>query len=100
VDLEKLKHLTDDQKGRFVQLERLFTSDGWSLVEEWAAEQHGSALARVVSATTWEANRQAFGAAQAFAAVRSLREASEAEFEAMADANAQSVVEEDEARYE
>jgi hypothetical protein len=100
VDLDKLKHLTDTQKDSFLKLERTFQSDGWQLVEEWAAAQEETAKDRVQNATSWDDFRLFKGAQQAFSLIRNLRETTEQQFEQLADANAEQVELEDEVQFE
>lgn len=100
MDLDKLKFLNNEQKARFSQLEALFRSDGWELVEEWAKQHRESATANLISANTWEKNRLFTGAREAFGLVENLRAATEAEFEALASANEEAAQVEDETRFE
>lgn len=100
MDTDKLKHLTDEQKDRFFKLERLFESPGWALVQEWAQAQRENVTSRLISANTWEQNRLMSGARSAFMLLENLQNATEAEFEALADANESAQLASDEEKFE
>lgn len=96
MDLNQLKHLTDEQKTRYMQLERLFAQPGWDLVEALAQELAMSAKDRAAFAKSWDANRIAVGQGYAYSHIASLRDNTEKEYEALASAAAQKVADQDE----
>jgi hypothetical protein len=100
MDLEQIKYLSNEEKDRYAKLERLFSSDGWTLVEEWAKQLHSDATARVLSATSWDVNRVFTGARAAYNEVATLREATEEQFVQMAEAARAAAVIEEESKYE
>lgn len=85
MDLEHIKYLSDDAKNRYAMLERLFDSPGWALVVKLAAEWSETAKERAASAQTWEDNRFAAGQRFAYYHFTKLEEATELEFQQMAE---------------
>lgn len=84
MDLDEIKYLDDTAKNRYAQLERLFDSDGWRLVTALASELAESCKERAANAQTWEDNRFAAGQRLAYVHITKLEEATETEFQAMA----------------
>lgn len=84
LDLNNLQHLSDQDKARYMMLERLFAQPGWDYVVRLATQDFEAAKHRVLTANTWDANRVAFGAMNAFYVIINLREQIEAEFETIA----------------
>ena len=100
MDLEQIQHLTDEQKARYLELERTFDSPGWKLVEEFALQRRDDAVARVLFAKSWDEHQVFSGAKDAFAIFVNLRESTENEFAALAAANAEVARTKDEEEYE
>jgi hypothetical protein len=100
MDLEDIQHLTDAEKDRYLKLERLFDSDGWKLVEEWATQQRENATARLVSATSWDQHRLLTGARLVYAELEGLRETTESTFASLASANKEAKLVSEEEEYE
>lgn len=84
LDLNDLQYLPDTEKSRYMMMERLFANPGWDYVMQLAQSDFDAAKARVISAQTWDQNRVAFGAMQAFYSLLNLRDQIEAEFEQLA----------------
>lgn len=87
MDLEQLKYLTDDQKERYVTLERTFETKGWVIVEAWAKQRAIEQLERAAYASNWEEHRVATGARLAYEQIANLREDTEKEFTMIAETN-------------
>ena len=85
--VEVLQNLTDDQKDRYMKLERLLESDGWLLIKEWLESQALVAKDRVTFANTWEENRRAFGNMEVYYQLANLAEEVENQFTALAQDN-------------
>lgn len=100
MDLDQIQHLTDEQKERYLQLERTFDTPGWKLVEEYAIQRANDATGRLLAAKSWEENRIFAGGREAFALFANLRESTESEFAALAAANAEAKRTQDEEDYE
>jgi hypothetical protein len=100
VDLDDIQYLNDAEKDRYVKLERLFTSDGWSLVEEWAKQQRENATGRLINANSWEEHRVMTGVRAVYAEVENLRESTEATFAQIAAANKEAALLSEESKFE
>jgi hypothetical protein len=86
MDLNELKFLSDEDKDRYMKLERLWSQPGWALVIELAAQLAATHKDRATFAQTWEANRMALGSAFAYDHISRLQELTEAEFEQKVEA--------------
>lgn len=100
MDLDQLKLLTDEQRDRYLKLEKLFGMPGWAIMEKWAEGNRDEARDRAASASTWEENRIAVGQRIAFDTFANLRRISEMEFEMLAANNAAEKEEESEDDHE
>lgn len=100
MDLDQLNNLTDDQKDRYVTLERTFDSKGWKIVEAWASVRAQEEFQRAAMAGTWEDHQRATGARMAYEQVAALREATELEFLNLAESNLLNTIEEEELTHE
>lgn len=100
MEQSKLKNLTPQQAERFARLERLFGQPGWKDVEAWAKNNAQEQLMRAAHANTWDQNRIAMGARLAYLTLVQLVEQTHAEFEALADQNAEKEVAADELEHE
>jgi hypothetical protein len=85
LDQDTLKYLPPHDKERYSKLEKLFGSEGWAEIERWAVVNRMMSVERQLNATSWEQNRVAFGARQAFEMLEQLRESTEREFIQMAE---------------
>jgi hypothetical protein len=79
-----------------MRLERLFASPGWKDVEAWILVNKMESVGRVLNASSWEQNRVAHGARLAFQMMEEMPQATELEFEQMAD-TARNAIQEDDA---
>lgn len=84
--MEIIKNLDDGQTDRFMKLEKMFESDGWTLIAEWAATQAEFAHNAAAYAGSWEENRMAVGSEKVYLAVAKLRDAVLQEFQGIAEA--------------
>jgi hypothetical protein len=100
MDLVLFAHLTPDQQVRYKELEKLFTSPGWALFQEFAALEAQAQLERLISASTWETNRLATGARAAYTHVANLQEITELQFSQLAEAAREAEEGQDEAEFE
>lgn len=85
MDLEQLKYLTDDQKDKYVTLERTFDSKGWKIIEVWAQQRAIEEHHRAAMASSWEDHRVATGARLAYEQLANLRDTTELEFTQLAE---------------
>jgi uncharacterized protein YbaP (TraB family) len=86
MDLEQIKYLPAELKDRYRKLEAVFNEPGWELIVELAMQRFEDARARQLSAQNWDAALLNRGAAHAYAMLANLRETTEQEFAAIADA--------------
>lgn len=100
MDLNQISHLTAEQKDHYVKLERMFGTPGWLLLEQWAEKSAIEQKERAALATTWDQNRIAVGALSAYQQVAGLQEATEREFEALAEDQQSKTKDEEEQRSE
>lgn len=100
MDLEQLRYLDDDQKARYVKLERTFNTEGWVVIEEWALEKIDAAIKAAASASSWDQHRILTGMRLAFEQVAGLRDSTEKEFLQMAEDNLINSQQEVEEEYE
>jgi hypothetical protein len=100
MNLEQIKHLPDEMKERYAQLERLFRMPGWAVVMDWAKARRAEAETRQLHAGNWDAVVLNRGATLAFAALETLESTTEQEFAAAAEAGAERSLLDDEAEYE
>lgn len=87
MDLEQLNYLTDQQKARYSQLENMFETPGWKLVEDFANRNAEEQYQRAASARDWNEHRLATGARAAFITIARLRDTTEVEFAQLAEEN-------------
>jgi hypothetical protein len=84
MDMELLQHLSAEQKDKYAKLDRLFGSEGWELVMQWARLNFDEASLRCATVNTWEENRVAVGQRLAFYKLGTLAETTENEFTELA----------------
>lgn len=92
--------LTDEQRQRYNALEKLFDSQGWQIVQEFAQTSAEAQAVRALDAQDWASNRTAIGARAAFIQIASLQQITETEFSNLATQAAATQEEEDEIAYE
>lgn len=100
MDLESLKYLSDEDKNRYMTLERMFQSDGWKVLMAWAVENHEQQMIRAVMAPSWEDHRIATGARLALEQVIRFEQTTEAEYQQRAEDAMLSAESDDEVEYE
>lgn len=100
MDNVQLQYLPPDLKDRYSKLEQVFNSPGWALIVEFANTRFIEAQNRQLNAPNWDTAVLNRGAAFAYAAVENLRESTEQEFAAIAQANAELELQEDEFDHE
>ncbi len=100
MDLEQTKYLPNEEKQRYAELERLFALPGWARVMAFITAQRESAQQRELSAQTWDNALLNRGARFAFGALETFQEATEQEFAAIAQANAEREELQDESEHE
>lgn len=85
MDLKQLQFLSDEDKERYMSLERLWEQPGWQLVVQLATQLAIANKDRATFATSWEQNRMALGSAFAYDHISRLQELTEAEYEQKVD---------------
>jgi hypothetical protein len=100
MNLEQIKNLPDGMKDRYSKLEAIFNSPGWDLVIEWAKARREGAEQRQLHASVWDHVLVNRGAGFAYAELETLRDTTEAEFAALAEAEAERLLQEDEFEHE
>lgn len=100
MDLAQIQSLTDGQKARFAKFERLFNEPGWGLVVEHAKLRAEEAAQRVLSAPNWDTTLINRGARAVYIEIANLQESLEQEFSALAEANAERQMTDDEVKFE
>ena len=86
--IEIFKHLNDEQKERYLKLQKTFESDGWSLLVDMATTKGTDAFSRAAYASSWEENRIFVGQHIVYESFKNLKETVDAEFEQLAAENA------------
>ena len=84
LDMTELQHLTAEQKTAYMEAEKMFASDFWPWVRNWAERNAAEQADRLINASTWDFNRVATGARYAFTLLSKLEEVTESEFAALA----------------
>ena len=80
LDTDEIAALSDDQKWRYMAMERLFDQEGWKLFQGWCSLNADEQLSRLVNCKTWEENRMAVGARAAFLLALNVENVTDAEF--------------------
>lgn len=88
MDLDQIKHLSDEQKERYMALTRLFEMPGWAIVQKWAESNYEDSRERAASASTWDQNRIAVGERVVYDVLRKMEEITEREYSTLAEDNA------------
>ena len=89
LDLQQLQLLNDQQKAAYMHSEKMFASEFWPWIKQWAEANAAEQRERVVNAATWDFNRVATGARYAFELLANLEKVTEAEFANVAEAAAE-----------
>ena len=97
---EDLKYLTDEQKTRYMMLDRLFNQPGWAVVVELAKTRAMEQRDRAAFAKSWDDNRTALGAGFVYNEFSQLQETTDMEFAQLALNAKQAAQEEDETEHE
>jgi hypothetical protein len=100
MDLNELKFLSDEDKDKYMALERLWSQPGWRLVVEFATQLAAIHKDAATFAKTWEQNRMSLGSAFAYDHIARLQETTEAEYEQKVEAAREAARTKDEAEYE
>ena len=66
LDMHDIQYLSNEQKERYLQLQRFFESDHWKLLQAWASANHNQWLLATALASSWEVNRMNFGQSLAY----------------------------------
>lgn len=88
MDLDQIKHLTNEQKDRYMALTRMFEMPGWAIIKKWADLNHDESRERAASASTWDQNRIAVGERIVYDVLRKMEDITEREYSALAEDNA------------
>lgn len=100
MDINQIQFLSNEQKERYMTLERLFEAPGWKLIVEWAKANGFDQTQRQLNAVNWDQTNVARGARYAFGMLEELQATTEAEFAALAAQNAETAGLTDEQTYE
>jgi hypothetical protein len=66
MEQEDFTYLSDEAKEAYSAYLRLFDSEHWKAIVNWADENAAQCVARIVSATSWDASNVARGERQAY----------------------------------
>lgn len=100
MDLDALKFLDDNDKERYMVLERLFNQPGWQLVVALATQSALDAKERAAFATSWDQNRLAVGSGLAYTHISNLQNITEAEYVQKAESAKSELADRDEEEFE
>jgi hypothetical protein len=89
LDNEQLNSLSAPERERYMELERLFASKGWKIVQTMAKSNAEGAFALGANASSWAQNREAFGNRTCWMTILNLEESTQQLFESKAVAAAQ-----------
>ncbi len=85
MDIHQINALSNEQKAKYMALQRLFDQPGFKYLVEWARAQVGDSTARELSAPNWEQVLLMRGARFAYANFAEIEKYTEAEFSDLAD---------------
>lgn len=85
LDMEQINLLDNQQKQKYMALERLFTTPGWKFVKDFCAASAEEAAAGILRATKWEDHCFALGARNAYLQIGNFEVFAENEFAAHAE---------------
>lgn len=81
LDNEQLNALSAPERERYMELERLFASKGWKIVQATAQENANTAFNLGANASSWAENRVAFGNRIAWQTILNFEESTQQLFE-------------------
>lgn len=79
LSMEDLNLLSNDDKNRYMVLERLFDSEGWAFIKKWSNANIDEAKQHILNASNWDQTLFARGALLAYDQFAKFEEISEAE---------------------
>lgn len=82
LEAEDFLFLTDAQKEQYMLMQRFFESEYWDFMRKWALANQAVAQDRMLHATSWDNNRIACGAHNAFQLLSNLEPTTDSEFAA------------------
>lgn len=85
MDIEHINALSNEHKGKYMSLERLFAQPGFKYLVEWAKAQVGDCTMREMNAPSWDHVLLQRGARLAYANFVDIEKFTEAEFTQIAD---------------
>lgn len=85
MDLEQINMLSNDAKGKYMALMRLFDQPGFKYLVEWAKAQVIDCTSRELNAPNWDIALLSRGARMAYTNFVEIEKLTESEFSAAAD---------------
>lgn len=85
MDIHQINALSNEQKAKYMALQRLFDQPGFKYLVEWARAQVADSTARELSAATWDQVLLMRGARFAYVNFAEIEKYTEAEFSDLAD---------------
>lgn len=100
LNADTLNYLSDDQKARLVEFEKTFSSKGWEFIQKFLQESANEAKERLCFVANWDQYMATGSRWAVFQELANLEEETYAEFERLAQANAESALLANEEEYE
>jgi len=85
MDIHQINALSNDQKSKYMALQRLFDQPGFKYLVEWAKAQTADSTQRELSAPNWDQVLLMRGARFAYGNFAEIEKYTEAEFTELAD---------------
>jgi hypothetical protein len=85
MDIHQINALSNEQKAKYMALQRLFDQPGFKYLVEWAKAQVSDSTARELSAPNWDQVLLMRGARFAYTNFAEIEKYTEAEFSDLAD---------------
>jgi len=85
MDIHQINALSNEQKAKYMALQRLFDQPGFKYLVEWARAQVSDSTARELSAPNWDQVLLMRGARFAYVNFAEIEKYTEAEFSDLAD---------------
>lgn len=85
MQVEDYHLLPEAEQDRYMKLERLFMSEGWQLISEWAEAKAQEIILRQANASSWDDHNALRGARLVYTEISNLDEVTEREFAAVVD---------------